>query len=147
MREMNIKLLNRASRRIASAMYSPLKRDELVKSIAEEFGLEVMEVLLLVDALEDLKRNFPNKSTSWYVRAVLRVFSGIERVAKNHWIVKGLRELGDQYPYYNVVLTRGGKYMCDCHVHAYGYIRRVKVCTHVAAVMISKRVGVQLRIL
>jgi len=147
MREIDFRLLSRVSRKIANAVYSPLEREELIKSITEEFGLEPMNVLLLIEALEDLRESFPEKSPSWYIRAVLRLFSGIKKVSKNHWIVKGFKELGDQYPYYNVIFTKSGKYICDCHMHTYGHVRRMKICTHIAAVMVLRRVGRQLKIL
>ena len=146
MREDRIRIMKRVANRIVKASYDFLERDGRAREIAEEFNLDEGDVLLLMDALDEVRSKFPGKSDSWYVRAVLRILSGVKRVHKDHWIVPGLNTLGDYYPYYNVKMTKDGKYTCDCHVHAYGYTRRSRVCTHIAAVMVYRRVRVQLKL-
>ncbi|UNQ73361.1 hypothetical protein [Infirmifilum sp. NZ] len=43
-----------------------------------------------------------------------RLLAGkVERVGNEHWLVKGLPELGDTYPWYNVWVSEG-RYRCDC---------------------------------
>jgi hypothetical protein len=32
-----------------------------------------------------------------------------------------------------------GKYTCTCFSHSYGYVRRARICTHIAAVMFFRR--------
>lgn len=78
-----------------------------------------------------------NKPASWYLRALMRVVMGVRQVSKRHWLVPGIP--GDQYPVYNVRLSREGKYMCDCYGRAYGDRRSRMVCTHVAATMLARR--------
>jgi len=68
-----------------------------------------------------------------------RAFAGkVERVGNEHWLVKGLAELGDTYPWYNVWIS-GGKYRCDCFSSAYGYVRKARICSHIATVMLHRR--------
>ena len=92
----------------------------------------------LVDALKELMAVFPGKTDSWYTRAVMRTLLGIRKVSYNHWLVPGLPELGDTRPWYNVWL-REGVYRCDCYARLYGNVREKRICTHVAAVMLSRR--------
>jgi len=146
-REDRIRIMKRIAEIVVRASYDFLEREERAREIAEEFNLNEGDVLLLMDALDEVRSKFPGKSDSWYVRAVLRVLSGVKRVRKDHWIVPGSHVLGDYYPYYNVVMTKDGKYTCDCHVHAYGYVRKSRICTHIAAVMVYRRVGVQLKLM
>ena len=146
-RKRDPRVLKKVANRIVKASYDFLERDRRAREIAEEFDLDESDVLLLMDALDEVRSKFPGKSKSWYVRAVLRVLSGVKRVRKDHWIVPGSHVLGDYYPYYNVILGSDGKYVCDCHVHAYGYVRKSRICTHIAAVMVYRRVKVQLKLL
>ena len=146
-RKRDPRVLKRVANRIVKASYDFLEREERAREIAEEFDLNEADVLLLMDALDEVRSKFPGKSDSWYVRAVLRILSGVKMVRKDHWIVPGSHVLGDYYPYYNVVLGSDGKYVCDCHVHAYGYVRKSRICTHIAAVMVYRRVKVQLKLL
>jgi len=146
-RKRDPRVLKKVANRIVKASYDFLERDRRAREIAEEFDLDESDVLLLMDALDEVRSKFPGKSDSWYVRAVLRVLSGVKRVRKDHWIVPGSHVLGDYYPYYNVILGSDGKYVCDCHVHAYGYVRKSRICTHIAAVMVYRRVKVQLKLL
>jgi len=41
----------------------------------------------------------------------------VERVGAEHWLVKGLPELGDTYPWYNLWVHEG-KCRCDCFFRA-----------------------------
>jgi len=68
----------------------------------------------LLDALSELQTSFPDKPAEWFYRAVYRLLAGrVERVGNERWLVKGLPEMGDTYPWYNVWVS-GGKYRCDC---------------------------------
>jgi len=89
----------------------------------------------LLDALGELKSSFPDKPAEWFYRATYRLLAGkVERVGAEHWLVKGLPELGNTYPWYNVWgkrgevqarlllprvrLREGGE---DMHAHRHGY--------------------------
>jgi len=62
------------------------------------------------------------------------------------WIVKGYRELGDHYPYYYVnFLPRTQKYFCTCFLNRYGKIREKKICTHIGAVILYRKIWKKLR--
>jgi len=57
----------------------------------------------LLEALGELHSSFPDKPAEWFYRAVYRLLAGkVKRVGSEHWLVKGLAELGDTYPWYNV---------------------------------------------
>lgn len=58
---------------------------------------------------------------------------------KDAWVIPGLSSLGDQYPEYIVTLDQG-RYSCTCWGHGGGSVRRRKICSHVVAVMIQRRV-------
>jgi len=93
----------------------------------------------LLDALSELQASFPDKPAEWFYRAAYRLLAGkVERVESEHWLVKGLPELGDTYPWYNVWVS-DGRYRCDCFFRAYGYVRRARICTHIATVMLHRR--------
>ena len=133
-----INTLRSIARRILSTVwYSDYA---LAEHIAEELGVRPDYVLTIIDAINDLRLSFPGKSSSWYERALIRAFAGVKKVSDNHWIVKGFPELGDEYSHYNVVLSRDGKYVCDCMYRMWGYVRKAKICTHVAAVMLHRRI-------
>lgn len=82
---------------------------------------------------------FPGKTASWYMRVIARCLVGAKRVAKYHWILPGIKPLRDRYPYYNVVLTDKGEWFCDCFTRRFGWRRREKMCTHVAAIVILRK--------
>lgn len=90
----------------------------------------------LYAALLELRVRF-SKPNTWYVRAVARVLLGVRSVGRQHWLVPGLP--GDRFEFYNVWLGRGGKYSCDCYSRRYGKSRELRVCTHVASVMLARR--------
>jgi len=46
--------------------------------------------------------------------------------------------MGDTYTWYNVWVSEG-KYRCDCFFRAYGYVRKAKICSHIATVMLHRR--------
>ncbi|RLE68779.1 MAG: hypothetical protein DRJ34_02310 [Thermoprotei archaeon] len=55
---------------------------------------------------------------------------GVEYSGKT-WIVKGYRELGDNYPYYYVnYLPKSQKYFCTCFLNRYGKIRKKDLHTY-----------------
>lgn len=91
----------------------------------------------LIEALRELMALFPDKSDSWFERAVMRVLLGVRR-KRGYWLVPGLPELGDRYTVYGVVF-KGGRYVCDCYLRMYGRTREKVICTHVAAVMLARR--------
>ena len=78
-----------------------------------------------------------DKPTSWYLRALARAIMGVRQVGRRHWLVPGIP--GDHYSMYNVWLSRGGRYVCDCYGRAYGNRRSRMICTHVAAVQLTRR--------
>ena len=91
-------------------------------------------------ALIQLKSSFPRKKDSWLIRAAIRCFF-TEEEGKNRWRVMGLEELGDVYPYYRVTFFETtGRYYCTCFDTSYGYVRRARICTHIAGVMVYRRV-------
>jgi hypothetical protein len=70
---------------------------------------------------------------------VARLLLGtVERVSDSVWRVYGVPGLGDGYGLY-VVSLREGRYECTCFTHSYGYVRRARICTHIAAVMLRRR--------
>jgi len=86
-----------------------------------------------------LPSSFPDKPAEWFYRVAYRLLARkVERVGAEHWLVKGLAELGDTYPWYNVWIS-GGKYRCDCFFRAYGYVRKARICSHIATVMLHRR--------
>ncbi|MEM4700331.1 MAG: hypothetical protein QXT74_05215, partial [Candidatus Nezhaarchaeales archaeon] len=64
-------------------------------------------------ALAKLRARFAKKPRSWLARCVKRL-RDVERVGAGSWIVRGRRELGDEYPSYLVKVV-GGRYRCSCH--------------------------------
>jgi hypothetical protein len=104
-----------------------------------EFGISNREYDALMDAVRFLKSNFPNKSESWFIRAIVRAFNTKES-GTNRWTVKGTTKFGDQYGYYRVMyFETARKYTCSCHNTMYGNARKRMICTHIAGVMIYKR--------
>jgi len=68
----------------------------------------------LLDALDELQISSPDKPAEWFYRATYRLLAGkVERVGSEHWLVKGLAELGDTYPWYNMWVSEG-RYRYDC---------------------------------
>ena len=95
---------------------------------------------VLARGIRELRSSFEEKSRSWFERAAIRSFF-LEQVSDGLWFVKGFRELGDFYPEYRVTLNREtGKYLCSCFSSAFGGVRKARVCTHIAAVMLRRRV-------
>jgi len=93
----------------------------------------------LLEALGELYSSFPDKPAEWFYRATYRLLAGnVEKVGNERWLVKGLPELGDTYSWYNVWVSEG-KYRCDCFFRAYGYVRKARICSHIAAVMLHRR--------
>jgi len=92
----------------------------------------------LAHAYMELRSEFPDKSDSWFFRALYRALAGVERLRDGHWLVKGFPELGDRKPAYNVWLHEG-RYRCDCFYRAHGWAREKQICTHIAAVMLWRR--------
>ncbi|PLJ77178.1 hypothetical protein [Infirmifilum sp. SLHALR2] len=67
-----------------------------------------------------------------------RLLAGkVERVGVEHWLVKGLAELGDTYPWYNVWIH--GENTGATASPAYGYVRKARIYTHIATVMLYRR--------
>jgi len=100
----------------------------------------------LVEAVRRLRRRFRAKPASWFYRAVYRgLGGGVRRVGRKHWLVRGFRELGDEYPYYNVWIFEK-KYRCDCFYRSYGYVRKARICTHIAAVLLYRRRQLRLEV-
>ena len=88
-------------------------------------------------AILDLYREIPRES--WLARGVARVLLGtVVRKGEGAWLVYGVPELGDWHGYYIVSLEKG-KYRCSCYSSKWGWRRASRICTHVAAVMLSRR--------
>jgi len=108
--------------------------------ICERYKLNREYVLRILEALRYMYMSFPNKGESWYIRCLTRYMMGVEYSGKT-WIVKGYRELGDNYPYYYVnYLPKSQKYFCTCFLNRYGKIREKKICTHIGAVILCRRI-------
>jgi len=104
-----------------------------------EFGQLIDFIPIIVDGLSYLKEKFPNKSDSWYARALARALVGVKKVSSNHWLVKGFKYFGDSSSLYNIIQLKDGKYVCDCYSRAFGFYRRGKVCTHIASVILARK--------
>lgn len=111
---------------------------------AEKLRIDGRLAEALVAVLPELYVSFPSKRETWYARALTRFMAGVRRVGRRHWSVRGFPELGDAAHHYNVVLGRDERYICDCYSHKFGYYRRVSVCTHVAAVILARRMPLPL---
>ena len=91
----------------------------------------------LAAAILDLHSEVPRRD--WIARAVTRVLLGtVERKGEDTWLVYGVPELGDWHGYY-IVSLEGGRYRCSCYSTKWGWRRAGRICTHVAAVMLSRR--------
>jgi len=91
----------------------------------------------LAAAILDLHREIPRRE--WIARAVARVLLGtVVRKGEGVWLVYGVSELGDWHGYY-IVSLEGGKYRCSCYSSKWGWRRAKRICTHVAAVMLTRR--------
>lgn len=92
----------------------------------------------LAAAILDLYKDVPRRS--WLVRAVTRFILGtVERRSKTVYVVKGVPELGDWHGEYIVQRVGERRYTCTCFSSAYGYVRRARICTHIAAVILYRR--------
>lgn len=93
----------------------------------------------LREAVERLRRDFPDKSYSWIKRAILRL-GDVKELRDGLYLVEGRRELGDWKPLYQVWYSeRERRWYCTCYFSTYGSKRRRDICTHVAAVMLYRR--------
>lgn len=132
-RRLAIRRVMRAARAIAAG-----RKSSAAKLLPADF------VSLLEGALAEVKASFPRKRASWYVRAVARSLA-VRSEGANRWTVYGLPELGDTYSYYTVVYSPyANKYVCSCMSHSFGRYRQAKVCTHVAAVILYRRLRASL---
>ena len=112
--------------------------------VCQKFNLDKEYVLRILEALRYMYMSFESKSESWYIRCLTRYMLGVEYSGKT-WIVKGYRELGDHYPYYYVnFLPKAEKYFCTCFLNRYGKIRE-KICTHIGAVILYRKIWRKLR--
>jgi len=94
---------------------------------------------MLKDAVSFLRKHFKNKSDSWILRAIVRAFH-VQEIGNNRWLVKGIEKFGDQYGVYRVTYYETSKkYACTCFQTTYGHVRKRKICTHIAAVMLYRR--------
>ncbi len=76
---------------------------------------------------------------TWTSRVLERILrKSIREVVNDRlWIVDGIPELGDSYPYYEVRRT-GSSLSCSCFLHLWGSRRRREICTHVGAVIVLR---------
>ncbi|RLE61112.1 MAG: hypothetical protein DRJ32_01870 [Thermoprotei archaeon] len=113
--------------------------DDLAQDVADRFSINPSFALVLIEAFSELRDSFSGKSGSWYIRAIVRMFF-VKKVGRYAWVVEGIREFGDYYPAYQVWLVNN-RYHCSCHTTKFGYRRRKSICTHVAAVILSRKVS------
>lgn len=91
-------------------------------------------------AIAILREEFQNKSRSWLIRAIIRFFF-VTQKSSDEWVVKGIPDLGDLYSFYRVRFSsKRKKYECSCFNTAFGNFRRKRICTHIAAVIIYRKV-------
>ncbi len=114
--------------------------DKSAETISGKYALNYRDTLVFIKAFNALKQKFPDKSESWFLRAAIRVVVGVIKIGEYKWKVPGVRELGDVYNWYLVRYDERSKtYICDCFSHYGGIYRRRKVCTHVAAVIVRRK--------
>ncbi|MEM1522401.1 MAG: hypothetical protein QXU69_05210 [Thermofilaceae archaeon] len=92
----------------------------------------------LARAIRDLYNDVPRRS--WVERAVLRfLLHTVERRGRTVYVVRGLPKLGDWKEAYVVQRLGERVYYCSCYSSTYGYVRRARICTHIAAVTLYRR--------
>ncbi|MCC6049078.1 MAG: hypothetical protein LM580_00125 [Thermofilum sp.] len=92
----------------------------------------------LAEAIRSLYADVPR--VEWLARAAARLLlRTVERASASVWRVYGVPELGDWYNVYIVSIGADGKYRCSCFNTRFGYVRRARICTHIAAVMLKRR--------
>lgn len=62
----------------------------------------------------------------------------VHQIGEKAWIVDGETNQGDTFESYEVSLWEG-RYECSCYAHAYGDVRRRRICGHVRDVMYWRR--------
>jgi hypothetical protein len=99
--------------------------------------LEGRDVSSICSVVRELYDSVPR--VSWLARGLARyALRTVHQVSQGVWRVDGIPALGDTYPSYFVTF-REGRYECTCFSHTYGYSRRARICTHIAAVMLYRR--------
>jgi len=58
----------------------------------------------------------------------------------NKWLLTGRPKLGDNFPLYTVRLGNG-HYSCSCFGHEYGETRQRRVCSHIIAIIVARRLN------
>ena len=61
------------------------------------------------------------------------------RPAVTGWTIVGNPKEGDSFDYYDVRLDTNGRYECSCYSHAYGDVRRRRICGHVRDTIIWRK--------
>jgi hypothetical protein len=91
------------------------------------------------DVVLKLFQSFPARK-EWMARGLARYMLGTVHPLSRpgRWVVDGVPALGDTHATYTVWLE-GERYMCTCFMHPYGYVRKARICTHIAAVMFHRR--------
>ncbi len=92
--------------------------------------------------LEEIKEQLIEES-GFRVSIVERGLKRLDDVVADggdSWILTGRPELGDNFPVYTVHLD-GGLYRCTCFGHSFGESRRRRLCSHVVAVIVAKRLN------
>ena len=118
--EERVRRARKAARRIVRESLSGERRGSLAEAIRDLYGTVERE--------------------EWLVRAVTRLLLGtVERVSASVWRVYGVPGLGDWYSVYVVSIGADGRYRCTCFNTRFGYVRRARICTHIAAVMLRRR--------
>ena len=83
---------------------------------------------------------FPETRVERARKRVLRGGIGPHWSQPETWVVPGDPTWGDVYDTY-LVSWRGGRYTCTCFEHQWGARRQRRVCSHVLAVMLWRRMG------
>jgi hypothetical protein len=92
----------------------------------------------LCDVILELLQSFPERE-EWVARGLARYMLGtVHPLSRLGWAVDGVPALGDTHVVYTVWME-GGRYECSCFMHSYGYVRKARICTHIAAVMFHRR--------
>ena len=140
MRDWRVRSLIRIARCIVYNDYRFLLSDDLADYVCSRFNVNRNFILGIIEAYRDVREIFQGKSNSWFIRALVRLMYGVHRIGAYSWVLRGIPEFGDYYKIYQVwYSTRDKRYYCSCFTRRFGQIRRKHICTHIAAVMLSRR--------
>lgn len=70
----------------------------------------------------------------------LRRLNDVVADGGNKWVLTGRPKLGDSFPIYTVRLS-DGLYNCTCFGHQWGESRQRRLCSHIVAVIVARRLN------